>query len=87
MSAAITVTIHPLDELFHFIHERDWRENAQRRFRNHGHTAQSAICVDEAGKVCTRGLHFASAAYPVRVYAVDVAPYAPGERQRNEAPE
>jgi hypothetical protein len=71
----ITVMIHPLDELFHFISERDWIDAAQMRFRNHGHTSQSVICVDAKGKVCTRGLHFRTAAYPVRVYAVDTAPY------------
>jgi hypothetical protein len=53
----ITVTIHPLGELFHFIGEDDWINHAQMRFRNHGHTSQSAICVDATGKVCTRGLH------------------------------
>ncbi len=82
------IRIKPIEELFHFIHFDDWINHAQKRFRNHGHTNQSTICVDEAGMVCTRGKHFKQARYPVRVYAVDEAPYKPtgmtGNREEQE---
>jgi len=69
--------VQPIEELFHFIHFKDWMQTAQMRFRNHGHTNESTICVDEAGMVCTRGKYFKQAKYPVRVYAVDDPPYQP----------
>ncbi len=78
---AIRLTIEVREELFHFIHYQDWSDHAQKRFRNHGHTPRTAICVDAAGAVCTRGGQFKAAVYPVRVYAVDDPPYLPGEPQ------
>jgi len=82
------VKIQVLEELFHFISLEDWIDHAQRRFRNHGHTSQTAICVDQYGLVCVRGKQFKTARYPVRVYAIDEAPYQPsgmlGERKPTE---
>lgn len=76
-SVGVQLTLFVREELFHFTSEPDWIQAAQVRFRNHGHTAQSTICIDSAGLVCARGLHFQQAVYPVRVYAIDDAPYAP----------
>jgi len=87
-SGQLKVRISVLEELFHFVSMDDWIASAQLRFRNYGHTAQTAICVDSDGTVCLRGKQFNTARYPVRVYAVDEAPYKPsgmlGERQPTE---
>lgn len=73
----LRLRIRVLEELFHFISLDDWINAAQVRFRNYGHTAQTTISVDATGTVCVRGKQFKAARYPVRVYAVDEAPYKP----------
>lgn len=73
----LRVKVRVLEELFHFSSMDDWINAAQLRFRNHGHTAQTTICVDQDGMICVRGKQFKTAVYPIRVYAVDEAPYAP----------
>lgn len=83
---SMTIQINVLDELFHFISFDDWLEHAQLRFRNSGHTNSSAVCIDAVGMVCTRGKHFKTAKFPVRVYAVDDPPYEPSPAFR-EPPE
>ena len=84
--STLMLKIRVREELFHFIHFQDWIDHAQLRFRVHGHNAESTICVDQTGLICTRGKHFQLAKYPVRVYAVDDAPYKPqgmlGEREK-----
>ena len=80
------IKIQVIEYLFHFIGMNDWIDHAQMRFRNHGHTAESTICVDRNGLVCVRGKQFGEAAYPISVYAVDEAPYKPqgmiGKREK-----
>ena len=73
----LRVRIQVIEELFHFISMEDWIQSAQLRFRNHGHTATTAVCVDRHGMVCVRGKQFKVASYPVRVYAVDEPPFKP----------
>ena len=55
----------------------NWTSRAQQLFRNSGHTAQTALCIDSEGHICTRGGHFKMAAYPVKVYAIDQMPFEP----------
>ena len=72
----LTLQIGVVEELFHFIHFNDWINHAAGRFRNHGHSVSSTVCVDAKGQICLRGKHFKEATYPVRVYAIEEpAPY------------
>lgn len=80
------IWIQVFEELFQFASMADWVSAAQIRFRNHGHTSQTAICVDSNGMVCVRGKQFATAVYPVRVFALDEAPYEPCGMQGSRDP-
>lgn len=73
----MTLTIHVREEVFHFISMEDWIHHAYSRYRNHGHTSETTIAVDQKGIVVCRSKQFEHAAYPVRVYAIDDAPYEP----------
>jgi hypothetical protein len=73
-------------KLFEFSSKADWISKAQGIWKLHGarkaqgiwklHGARSdnTICVDQLGRICTYGLHFAEAerdkAYPIEVYMV-----------------
>jgi hypothetical protein len=71
------ISVQVRDYLFEFTSFNDWVGRAQIAFLNMGHTSESTICVDQNGLICTRGKYFAKAKYPVRVYAIDDAPYMP----------
>lgn len=73
MSKQVTVTFHRV--LFKFASLRDWVNHARRRFEFCGVMTCDTVCVDTAGRVCSRGIHFARAdkenTYPITVYAID----------------
>jgi hypothetical protein len=73
------LTIKVGHELFSFFSEDDWRDHAKSRFRVHfprGCSEYFSVCVDSAGRICTRGAHFMRATkdgtYPIRVYEIEV---------------
>lgn len=59
-------------KLFEFSSKADWIKGASRIWRLHKVTADNTICVDQLGRICTMGLHFAEAerdnAYPIEVH-------------------
>ena len=64
-------------ELFEFFSEQDWINKAKSRFgriNNVGITREKYICLDNRGRVCTKGMEFMRAtkdnSYPVKVYLV-----------------
>ena len=66
------MTIKPGEKLFQFASKQDWINKAQRIWRFHGVRAESTVCVDQQGRICTIGLHFMAAerdnAYPIEVF-------------------
>ena len=52
------MTIKPGEKLFQFASKQDWINKAQRIWRFHGVRAESTVCVDQQGRICTIGLHF-----------------------------
>jgi hypothetical protein len=83
-SGQLKLRVKVIEEVFHFVSFDDWVESAKRRFRNNGHTAESVICVDRNGMICTCGREFKIALYPVRVYAITKAPFEPTTSMRSE---
>lgn len=83
--------IQPGKKLFEFRSKQDWINKAQRIWRFHGVNADRTVCVDQLGRICQIGMHFAAAerdgAYPIEVYMLrpdmappnDEAPSAPVE--------
>lgn len=57
-------------ELFRFTDWNHWADTAIRAFKSCGVPPYDTICIDSAGRICTRGLHFQDATWPVIVYAV-----------------
>lgn len=59
-------------KLFQFSSKADWINGASRIWRLHEVTADNTTCVDQLGRICTMGMHFAEAeldnAYPIEVY-------------------
>jgi hypothetical protein len=59
-------------KLFEFSSKTDWINGASRIWRLHEVTADNTTCVDQLGRICTMGLHFAEAerddAYPIEVF-------------------
>jgi hypothetical protein len=61
-------------KLFQFSSKADWINGASRIWRMHEARSDNCICVDQLGRICTMGLHFAEAerdnAYPVEVFVI-----------------
>jgi hypothetical protein len=61
-------------KLFQFSSKADWISKAQRIWKLHEVRSDNTTCVDQLGRICTCGLHFAEAerdnAYPIEVYMV-----------------
>jgi|GEM_PF-6846972 len=59
-------------KLFQFSSKADWINGASRIWRLHEVTADNTTCVDQLGRICTMGKHFAEAelddAYPIEVF-------------------
>jgi hypothetical protein len=59
-------------KLFQFSSKADWISKAQSIWKLHGARSDNTTCVDQLGRICTCGLHFAEAerdnAYPIEVY-------------------
>jgi hypothetical protein len=59
-------------KLFEFSSKADWIQKAQRIWKLHEVRSDNTTCVDQLGRICTYGLHFAEAerdnAYPIEVY-------------------
>lgn len=63
----------PIEEpLFQFTSFTDWKNNAQRRFRNAGVTHADVICFDAKDRWCPCGRQFRRAeeegTYPIKAY-------------------
>lgn len=60
------------EELFSFSSKQDWINKARSKFACCGVPRGQYICIDAAGRVCTKGLEFMRAeqegTYPVTVY-------------------
>ena len=71
--------------LFEFASHAQWVRTAPYLFRQHGHSSESTLCVDQNGLICARGKQFGEAVYPVMVFAIDDPPFEPtgmrGERK------
>lgn len=64
--------IHVGEFLFEFESHIQWINKAAGWYENHGADSRRTIAVDNLGRICYRGKHFAQAdddnAYPIRVY-------------------
>ncbi len=60
------------EKLFEFRSKQDWINRADRIWRLHETNAQHTVCVDQLGRICGWGKHFADAerdnAYPIEVF-------------------
>ena len=60
------------EKLFEFRSKQDWINKAQRIWRLHEVRAEHTVCVDQLGRICGWGKHFADAerdnAYPIEVF-------------------
>lgn len=67
-----TIKIQIKDEMFSFGSEQEWINKAQSWFSNYGLPHGHYICVDNIGRVCTKGSEFMRATreetYPIKVY-------------------
>jgi hypothetical protein len=61
-------------KLFQFSSKADWVSKGQGIWKLHKAGSHNAVCLDQLGRICTYGLHFAEAerdnAYPIEVYMV-----------------
>ena len=61
-------------KLFQFSSKADWISKAQSIWKLHQARSDNTTCLDQLGRICTCGLHFAEAernnAYPIEVYMV-----------------
>ena len=70
------------EKLFEFRSKQDWINKAQRIWRLHEVRAEHTVCVDQLGRICGWGKHFADAerdnAYPIEVFRLrqDMTPNA-----------
>lgn len=59
-------------KLFEFSSKADWIKGGGSIWRLHKVTADNTTCVDQLGRICTMGLHFAEAerdnTYPIEVF-------------------
>ena len=60
------------EKLFEFRSKQDWINRARRMWRMHETNPQHTVCVDQLGRICEWGKHFADAerdnAYPIEVF-------------------
>lgn len=70
------------EKLFQFSSKADWINGASRIWRLHEVRSDNTTCVDQLGRICTIGLHFAEAerdnAYPVEVFMTRPRDYTEG---------
>ena len=70
------------EKLFEFSSKQDWINRANRIWRLHETNAQRNVCIDQLGRICGWGKHFADAerdnAYPIEVFRLraDMTPNA-----------
>jgi hypothetical protein len=76
------VNIEPGEMLFEFRSKQDWINRAQRIWKLHEVSEQNTVCIDQRGRICRWGEHFAAAerdgAYPIQVFRLrkDMTPNA-----------
>lgn len=76
------------EKLFEFRSKLDWINRAQRIWKMHEVRSQNTICIDQKGRICGWGEHFATAerddAYPIEVFRLrqDMTP-----NDQHEGPE
>ncbi len=67
-----TKTITLGRKLFEFSSKADWIRQGPRIWKLHEARSDNSTCVDQLGRICTMGLHFAEAerdnAYPIEVF-------------------
>lgn len=74
------MTIQTGEKLFEFVSKQNWINQAQRIWRFHGVRSENTVCVDQLGRICNVGKHFADAerdnAYPIEVFLLrqDMSP-------------
>lgn len=60
------------EKVFSFTNKADWIKSASRQWRERGIPPSHTIAIDQKGRICAWGAHFAAAekdsAYPVDVY-------------------
>lgn len=70
------------EKLFEFRSKQDWINRAQRIWKLHEVRSQNTVCIDQKGRICGWGEHFATAerdnAYPIEVFRLraDMTPNA-----------
>jgi hypothetical protein len=76
ISAPLNCLVRPVvlgKFLFEFMTFQQWINVAQRWFRKYA-LDKDTICLDEKGRVCTRGIHFQRArdenTFPIKCYEV-----------------
>jgi alpha-tubulin suppressor-like RCC1 family protein len=66
------VTVQLGEELFSFSSKQEWINKAQSWFTQLGCPPNHYICIDNAGRICTKGAEFMRATaentYPITVY-------------------
>lgn len=77
ISAPLDCLVRPVvlgQFLFEFVSFQQWVNKAQDLFHQYAPRFKDTICLDEKGRICTRGIHFQRArdenTFPIKVYEV-----------------